>query len=195
MDHPISCTCGQFHAHLTEGGSHNRLNCYCKDCRAFAHFLGRPGEILDAGGGTQIIQVELSRLRIDRGQEHLSAIRLSEKGLVRWYAACCNTPLGNTFSKPNMAFIGLIHLGLTPDRLDLDFGPEIANLNTASALSTPKPRPKGQLLVILRFLSMVLRARLSGRFRSTALFNRAGAPLVRPQILSPTERAHLSAVT
>ncbi len=31
------------------------------------------------------------------------------KGLMRWYASCCNTPIGNTMATSAMPFIGLIH--------------------------------------------------------------------------------------
>ena len=63
---------------------------------------------LDAAGGTRIYQLPPANVQITGGQENLACLRLKEKGLIRWYAKCCNTPIGNTVSK-SMPFIGLIH--------------------------------------------------------------------------------------
>ena len=38
----------------------------------------------------------------------IAAIRLTEKGLVRWYASCCNTPIGNTMAASGVPFIGVV---------------------------------------------------------------------------------------
>jgi hypothetical protein len=44
---------------------------------------------------------------------HLRLMRLSEKGLLRWYAGCCDTPLFNTMATPKVPFVGVL-----TDRLD-----------------------------------------------------------------------------
>jgi len=72
----------------------NRCVCYCRDCQAFAHFLGKVDAILDERGGSEIIQVLPRNLTFTQGIELLACMRLTEKGLLRWYAACCNTPIG-----------------------------------------------------------------------------------------------------
>lgn len=69
------------------------------------HFLGR-ADLLDEHGGSDVIQVPPSMIQFDRGSEHITGMRLSEKGMYRWYASCCKTPLGNTL-KPAIPFIGL----------------------------------------------------------------------------------------
>jgi hypothetical protein len=74
----------------------NRGVCYCKDCQAFAHFLGKDGETLDERGGTDVTQVLPKNIAFTQGTEILACIRLTEKGLLRWYAGCCNTPVVNT---------------------------------------------------------------------------------------------------
>jgi hypothetical protein len=80
--HPIQCKCGTLRGQLEGTGVCNRLICYCTDCRAFASFLGRTVEVLDKQGGTEIVQVAQPRLRFLQGEDRLSAVRLSEKGLV-----------------------------------------------------------------------------------------------------------------
>ena len=75
----------------------NRVICYCDDCQAFAHQLGR-ADLLDSNGGTDIVQVAPASPHIRQGQDKIAALRLSPKGLYRWHARCCNTPVGNTLS-------------------------------------------------------------------------------------------------
>lgn len=189
--HRIQCRCGTVRGQLDVKGIGNRVVCYCTDCRAFAHFLGRPSEVLDVQGGTEIVQVAQPRLTFSQGKEHLAAVRLSEKGLVRWYAACCKTPIGNTLLNPKVPFIGLIHSALDRSRMDADFGKNVAKVNTDTAIGEPKPKPNGLFGSILRFLWIVLSTRISGRYRKSELFNESGAPIVRPTILTTEELGRL----
>lgn len=189
--HPIQCKCGAIRGQLEGAGTHNRIICYCTDCRAFARFLGKAPDVLDEQGGTEIFQVAQSRLRFLEGEEHLAAIRLSDKGLVRWYASCCKTPIGNTMTNPNISFIGLIHTCLDRVQINEDFGASIAVVNTDTALGTPKPKQRGLLGVVARFVWIVLTDRISGEYRKSPLFNASGLPRVDPKILSSEEVARL----
>ena len=185
--HQIQCKCGTVRGHLEGQGVHNRLICYCSDCRAFATFLGQADEVLDTQGGTEIVQVAQPRVRFDQGADQLAAVRLSDKGMIRWYAACCNTPIGNTMADPKVAFIGLIHTSLDRPQMDKDFGTDIAIVNAASALGDPKPVQRGMVGTIARFIRIVIGARLSGSYKKSQLFNPAGEPCVVPKVLSPQE--------
>lgn len=185
--HAIQCQCGQLRAHVEGEGIHNHIVCYCSDCRAFAHFLGRAEQVLDAQGGTEIVQISQARLRFIQGQEHLATVRLSDKGMVRWYAACCKTPLGNIMPDPKMAFIGLIHSALDSKNIEKDFGPVTAWMETQAAIGEPKPVQKGVLPVVLRFIRMSLGARLSGSYKQSSLFNAEGQTIVQAEILTPTQ--------
>lgn len=189
--HRIQCKCGTVKGQLSGKGTSNRVVCYCTDCRAFAHFLGRPGEVLDAHGGTEIVQVAQPRLTFSQGKEHIAAVRFSEKGLVRWYAACCKTPIGNTPLNPNVPFIGLIHSSLDRSRMAVDFGKNIAKVNTDTAIGEPKPKPSGLFVSILRFLWIVLSTRIGGRYRKSELFDEYGALIVRPTVLTAEELGRL----
>jgi len=42
---------------------------------------------------TDNIPMPRSRLQIQQGLEQIRCLRLSEKGLYRWYAGCGNTPI------------------------------------------------------------------------------------------------------
>jgi hypothetical protein len=84
----------------------NRVICYCDDCQAFAHQLGR-ADLLDVHGGSDIVQVAPASLKFVQGQGRIAGLRLTPNGLFRWYSRCCNTPLGNTLS-PAIPFVGII---------------------------------------------------------------------------------------
>jgi hypothetical protein len=184
--HPIRCRCGTVRGEVEPGGTSNRIVCYCTDCRAFARFVGAEG-VLDAQGGTEIIQVAQSRLSFSHGLDRLAAVRLSGRGMVRWYSACCKTPIGNTMADPKMAFVGLIHVVLDRARLDHDFGARIARVSTSTALGDAKPRQAGLLGVLVRFGRLVVSERWSGRAGRSPLFTDAGVPRVAAQVLGPRE--------
>ncbi len=193
MMHPIQCQCGTVKGEISGSGPHSRVICYCKDCRAFARFLGDEQRTLDAQGGTEVLQLAQARIRWLAGEDQLAAMRLSPKGLVRWYCRCCRTPIGNTMAERNMCFIGLIHNCLQQDRLDADFGAAVAQANTEGALGSPKPQKRGIAGVILRFLFLVLRGRLSGSYRRSPFYHADGTLKVTPQVISAAERTALTA--
>jgi Family of unknown function (DUF6151) len=169
----------------------NRVICYCRDCQAFAHFLGRTPDILDAKGGTDVIQTLPANVTFTAGQDVLACMRLSEKGLLRWYTKCCNTPIGNTLVDFKISFIGLIHTCLDSSNRSLDesFGPVRMWNFTKGAKGTVDSRPVALIAGILRFIAMVMRARINGAYMRTPLFSaQTGAPIATPKVLSPSER-------
>jgi Family of unknown function (DUF6151) len=167
MTHSIRCNCGKLKGTLTRNKDVNRCVCYCADCQAFAHFLKRENEILDQRGGTSIIQT------------------IPANGLLRWYAACCNTP-----PNLNTSFIGLIHNCLSSDQnlLDKAFGPVSMHVNIKYAIGEDKPKLIGFLSGTLRIIVMVLKARLNGSYKRTPFFVlESGDPIVTPKVLSDQE--------
>ena len=104
----LACQCG------TVTGSLNivpqslfHVHCLCCDCQSFAKALGNEPQILDAHGGSELCQTYPQFMSIDSGHEHLAAIQLTEKGIYRWYATCCNMPVANTMTSAKMPFIGV----------------------------------------------------------------------------------------
>jgi hypothetical protein len=153
--------------------------------------LGRPDEILDAQGGTDVIQTRPANVIFTQGREALACMRLTEKGLLRWYAACCNTPIGNTLPGFRVSFVGLVHSCLDGSGASLDnsFGPVRAYVNTKGAKGAVKSSSIGMMSMIARFIAMVVRARIDGSYRRTPFFSAdTGAPIVSPRVLSPGER-------
>ncbi|MGH8856217.1 MAG: DUF6151 family protein, partial [Telluria sp.] len=102
----LRCRCGKVRGQVDPSGVAARAVCYCKDCQAFGRFLG--GGVLDAAGGTEVEATLPAAVRFEAGMEHLACMSLSPKGLYRWYAACCRTPIGNTPRDPRTAYVGLV---------------------------------------------------------------------------------------
>jgi hypothetical protein len=194
MGHPLQCRCGAIRGFVESPRAANRAICYCKDCQAFAHFLGRPGEVLDPRGGSDIVQIAPRQLTLTAGTESLACMRLKPKGLLRWYAACCNTPIGNTLATPKVSFVGLLHNCLegSGESLDAVFGPVRAWVNTESAKGSPKPVTRGLSSSVLWLLRTVVKARFNGDYKRTPLFRvDTGLPIVAPQVLSSDEHARI----
>ena len=186
-DLAFSCKCGALGGtlHDVAPGQQTHLVCYCRDCRSFARHLGVDDQ-LEPGGGVPLIQTLPSRLEITRGLEHLACLRLSKKGLHRWYASCCNTPLANTLSSPKFPFVGLWR----PLFEDIsDFGPVQARGFTKLAEPGPGAPTKdmGLLTMLGGFLRRVVQSYLSGTARKTPFFDADGAPVVVPHVLSAEE--------
>jgi Family of unknown function (DUF6151) len=181
----IRCSCGTLRARAREvspsGGVH--AVCYCDDCQAFAHFLGRPAEILDAQGGTEVFQMSAARLSIDAGAERLACMRLSPRGMCRWYASCCNTPLGNTLPRP-----------AADPTLAKALGPVRARAFGRFARGGVAAVPAGGSLaaVVARFFALALKWRLRGDQRRSAFFVPGTAELIAvPRVLTLEEREEL----
>ena len=197
MSHKIQCSCGQFVGALKRSSHVNRCICYCKDCQAFAHFLDRAKDILDDAGGTDIIQTTPSNITLDKGVENLACVRLSASGLFRWYASCCNTPIGNTPANIKMSIIGLIHNCLKPVPCSFEeaFGPVRVYVHTRSAKGEVKPKQAGVASGIIRAVGMMLKARITGDYRNTPFFDAVTAsPKATPTILSEQELEKLKNV-
>lgn len=194
MNHPLQCRCGTLKGYVAQPGSVNRGVCYCRACQAFAHFLGRAGEILDAKGGTDVVQTSPARLTLTQGREMLACMRLTEKGLLRWYAKCCNTPIGNTLGNFKASFVGLIHNCLDSGDCSLDesFGPVRMWVNTQSAKGEVRSNSIANFGGIARIVAMLLRARVNGSYKRTVFFSpQTGAPVATPKVLSRDERDKL----
>src|SRR6266853_5035089 len=104
----LRCRCGEVRGWVADASPRtvNRVVCYCDDCQAFAHQLGR-ADLLTAKGGSDIVQVAPASLTFVKGQHRIAGLRLAPKGLFRWHTTCCNTPVGNTLG-PAIPFVGIV---------------------------------------------------------------------------------------
>lgn len=192
---PLRCECGQVRGVAKDISPEvgTRVVCYCRDCQAFARFLGQPG-IVDEHGGTDIFQMPPSLVSITHGAEQLACVRLSDKGLFRWFAACCRTPIGNTVG-PRVPFVGLIHSIMRVDDVgrprDEILGKAVV-LQTASARGTP-PRSSvpAQIWLMARIMLNLAGWWVRGRGYPSPFFEKSGTARGPVRVLSPNERKAL----
>ncbi len=185
------CRCGEVRGTVANASRRNvnRVICYCDDCQAFAHQLGR-ADLLDPYGGSDIIQVAPAALTFTQGQQHIVGLRLSPKGLYRWHTRCCNTPLGNTVG-PAIPFVGIEAHGFADP--DATFGKPLGAIQARCAIGTPPGAAQriGPALLI-RALSKVLGWRLRGKAWPHPFFAReSGEPLYPLTVVSRERRAAL----
>jgi hypothetical protein len=174
-------------------GIGNRCICYCDDCQSFAYYLGRADAILDVHGGTDIFQTSPARLEITSGREHLACMRLRPKSnVVRWFASCCNTPIGNTPAAHAIPMVGVIHscLDLRAAGLSADaaLGPVrgIAFPRFARGDRTQLPK-RSSALHVVRLIGIILGARLRREQRRSPFFHPDGKLKVTPHVLGAEE--------
>lgn len=190
MTHPLRCQCGLLQGQVDTSYTVCHCVCYCKDCQAFAHFLGEPQRTLDHLGGTEIVQISPQAVLITQGYDQLACVRLSPRGMLRWYSACCRTPIGNTLPSCKIAFVGLVSTCLDSEKPSLaeSFGPVRIWANSKSAQGKAPANSWHMLPALARFVSIVAGARLKGSYHPTPFFTTRGQPVAEPQVLSLAER-------
>jgi len=97
--------------------------------------MGRAEHILDANGGTDVFQMSPRRLELTAGTEHVACMRVTEKGALRFYAACCKTPIAHTLPSAAVPFMAINHACVRWDGVDAPrhevIGPVRARINGA----------------------------------------------------------------
>ena len=195
LDLPLRCRCGTVRgvARNVATSTVNRCFCYCDDCQAFAHFLDRADDVLDAHGGTEITQMSQANVGFTAGVDKVAAMRLSPKGMIRWYASCCRTPIGNTMPTSALPFIGVIKAFV--DAPSAALGPVRGRGFAKSAKGGRAAVPHDglpELVMVARVLAKVLRWRLRNDHKRSALLDAVtGKPVVEPQVLGTAEREKL----
>jgi hypothetical protein len=191
MNIALRCQCGKLQGEVDARRVAARAICYCKDCQAFARFLGAEERVLDGAGGTGIAAALPAAVQFTSGLEHLACMSLSPKGIYRWYASCCRTPVGNTPRNGKVAYVGLVRacLDAPAETLDRELGSSHITANTESAHGPVKSTPLGTARALVKIGSMLLRARFGGSYRDNPFFDANGAPVRAPQVLTREERA------
>ncbi|GMM83991.1 DUF6151 family protein [Pseudoalteromonas sp. MTN2-4] len=185
----LKCKCGEVTGVVSnvKPGCGNRLVCYCEDCRNFAKQFNKTDDILNEFGGTEIFQIDPSRITINHGLENISCLKLSNKGLYRWYASCCQTPIGNTVGL-NLPFVGLIHSFIASDQnIDFKIGPIIGSVYTEHATGNPSDElkaGKSKVSLLFTILRKLLIWKILGKGSPNPFFHKDGKPIVEPTLVS-----------
>ncbi|WP_300210019.1 DUF6151 family protein [Bradyrhizobium sp.] len=197
MDAEFRCRCGEVRGIVTDASPRtaNRVVCYCADCQAFAHRLGR-ADLLDAHGGSDIVQVAPAALSFVQGQDRIVGLRLTPKGLYRWYASCCNTPVGNTLT-PAVPFVGVIATAFDQgaQRADGVFGRPAGAIQGKHAVGQAPPGSTGiKLSLLVSAVVKILGWRVRGKAWPHPFFTRdRDTPVYPVNVLSHEEREGLRA--
>jgi Family of unknown function (DUF6151) len=138
------------------------------------------------------------RAKLVAGADALRCLRLSDKGVLRWYSDCCRTPIGNTAPSPRFPVIALIHSfmvhGADGRSRDDVLGPPLCRIYERFAVgplppNAPAPPSFG---VFARRASKIFGWWVLGLARPSPLFDdRMNGPRAVPRVLTRSERAAL----
>lgn len=192
----LRCACGAVEGIVANASPKtlNRVVCYCDDCQAFARFLQRD-DIMDARGGSDIIQMAPAQLRLTKGTDKLRSMRLFEKGVLRWYTDCCKTPAGNMLDSPRCPFTGIPKrmFVLQGSALDAAVGTPMDKIHGRFAIGgcPPGVAEKANFGVIFRSAGFLLGNAIRGKHKPSPYWTDEGKHISTPRILSKEERAPL----
>ena len=193
IDLPLQCRCGRVRGAAREvsPSAGLRFVCYCTDCQAFAHFLDR-ADVLDAAGGTDIFQMPPSRVTLTEGVDAVRSLCFSSR-VIRWYADCCKTPIGNTASSPRFPVFALTHSFIDSEATgrsrDDALGPPLCRIyeRSAAGLLPPGAPPPPSLGIFARRATKILGWWWRGLGRPNPFFDdHTNAPFSAPRILDPS---------
>jgi len=103
----LQCSCKSVKGELQLVPKHTiHVHCYCCDCKTVAEYLSS-NKSLDNNDASQLLQTYPQYLSITQGLEHVSCLKVTEKGKLRWYTRCCNTSIGNTMDSYKVPFLGV----------------------------------------------------------------------------------------
>ena len=185
----LACQCGlvtgQLHFDATK---RFHLKCYCCDCQAYAKHLQQADSMLDESGGTELVQTYPMNMQITQGHEHIACLQLSEKGIYRWYASCCNTPMGNTVRSAKLPFVGIPLAFMRFDSVaqkEQQIGPIQFKVFTKYAQG-PMPNgghPKVPFHYLGQTIAFLVKGLLFNK-QSPSPFFVDGKPISRPQVVN-----------
>ncbi|WP_407333465.1 DUF6151 family protein [Enterovibrio sp. 27052020O] len=182
-DLSLRCECGALQGTLKNVSpkTGNHLVCYCDDCQGFANRLGNGDKWLDEWGGTELFQLAPAQVEIHQGAEQLRCMRMTSKGIYRFYTACCHSPIANTISR-KMPFAGIPTSAIHGEGRDAAFGPVKFYVMGKFAKGTPptSPSPKFSFSSLVTVMSFMLKNKIKGTNIPTPFFDEQGRSVVKP---------------
>jgi hypothetical protein len=131
-----------------------------------------------------LFQTDPDKIEVTQGIENLECLTLSPKGLLRWYAGCCNTPMFNTPRSAKVPLVAVVTDIAEDPRI---FGSVIYDSFLKD--SKGKLKSSGVSKVIYRFLKRALASRISGRWKKTPFFIiPENIPLDKPFVISKEQK-------
>ncbi|MGB3794905.1 MAG: DUF6151 family protein [Alteraurantiacibacter sp.] len=170
---PFSCRCGTLAGVVSNAGAKNGMHvvCHCADCQDFAKVLGAQKYVLDTHDGTALYQTRCNRVTFTRGKERLACLHLTRKPTLRWYAACCDTPLANTFATGTLPYFTMLLANADIDARHA-LGPPIGHLFVQDAANPPAGEANMSILrLVASVIPRMAKDIVSGGRRRSPLFD------------------------
>jgi len=139
-----------------------------------------------------------AQVSIHEGSEQIRCLRLSPKGLFRWYAGCCNTPLGNTLGA-RLPVLIVVHSWMdhaaAGHSREQDLGQPKLRMHARFAKGgvPPGAHPRVPPSAIPSTLAFFARGLLGGRAQPSPFFDAAGQPRSQPVLIEQAAREALRA--
>nr|WP_269809318.1 DUF6151 family protein [Enterovibrio nigricans] len=113
---------------------------------------------LDEWGGTDIYQVPPANIHIDSGAENLRCVRVKNKGIYRFYANCCRTPIAN-IPRYKIPLAGIPTRIIHGENKEALVGPVTYTVMGSFANGSPpsQPHPKFSVGALMKVLIFVLK--------------------------------------
>lgn len=187
-----ACRCGAVEMTLAvpAPSAGTRVTCFCRDCQTAARLCEDGTDILSQAGGTEIWQTTPDRITFEKGEDRLEIRRLSPKGLYRWVARCCDTPMINTMPKVHWPFAGVVLRRSEVEGEAASLGPSRCQAFTRDAVpgQGSPPGDRGFYHAGFRVLARLAAAWISGRSRQNPLLSADGAPIAPVVVISLEQR-------
>jgi len=195
----LRCECGRVAGAARDPSPRTglRVVCMCDDCQTFAHFLGDAARRLDGCGGSDVFQFTPARLTLTEGADQLRCVCLGPRGPLRFYTACCRTPVANVMRSPSAAFASVSRWFFDLDDAGLDATLGHVRFRVMGEHGRP-PLPAGtQARMGFATLAVggwnLLRGWLRGEARPSPFHRDDGEPAVTPELMTLEERRRLRA--
>ena len=191
----FACACGRVAGTVANvspmRGDH--IVCHCTDCQSFALHLECADRVLDRHGGTALYQSRCGDVCVMQGKEQLAALHLTEQSTLRWYAACCNTPMFNTFANGRVPFTSILLANCDPAAC-ATMGEARGDLFLKDAIGdTSRLEPMPMARLMRRVIVRMAKDMISGARRHNALFDaKSFAPIAPAHRLGVEQRLRLN---
>ena len=194
MDLYLSCRCKKIKgiARNINPARTGRIICLCDDCQAYARYLDN-NEVLDENGGTEVIPLYPSDIEFTEGRDLIKCLRLMPgRGLYRWYAGCCHSPLVNIPPTPKIPYAGVLHTFIEGGKplLEEKFGKVKGRVNGRFGKGELPPGTNEKVswhLMLTTIIPFVLVGKLKKKQSPSPFFNEDGISTCHPTILSKQE--------
>ncbi|MCZ2721413.1 DUF6151 family protein [Marinomonas sp. 15G1-11] len=179
----LECRCGKVkgRVHSVNLKQGNHLVCYCQSCQNFANYL--QSDVLNEFGGSDIFQIAPAFISIDLGVDQLKSLKLTDKGVCRWYTDCCKTPIGNT-AGAKIPMVGILRSFIAKDQdINAKIGPIMGNVyvkNLDSPLPQSMSAPLSEKRLIFRMIRKILLWKILAKGTPNPFMNSQGKPIVKP---------------